>query len=186
MPGISTRTTSGRFIEVTGATEVILALRAFEPEVHKRIMAEIRTALRGVAGMAKQLYPGGAWTTRLRASESRGARGSVMTAPGSSFGVPRWADAPPGAKAAIFEFAGKNQPGKTPQARATIESLNRRYGKPGRFLWESWDMQADGVLARVEATIREGERELQKAIDSADSGSQSIAISRGGRTEIWQ
>ena len=57
--------------------------------------------------------------------------------------------------------------GATPQARGLIESLNRRYGQPGRFLWAAWDKTGKDVLDRIRTAMLEAERDLQATLDSA-------------------
>lgn len=45
----------------------------------------------------------------------------------------------------IFEMAGRESSGKTPQGKQMIATLNARYGKPGRILWQSYDKNKDLV-----------------------------------------
>lgn len=52
----------------------------------------------------------------------------------------------------IVEFAAN---GKTPQGVKLVEMLNRRYGTPGRFLWEAADQKKEEVFASVQAAISE-------------------------------
>ena len=66
----------------------------------------------------------------------------------------------------IIEFAGKRNPsGKTPQGRALIATLGKRYGPPGRLLWQAWDRRSAQVNAAVTATIEGAEHVLQARID---------------------
>lgn len=50
-----------------------------------------------------------------------------------------------GAANEIFEMAGRESSGKTPQGKHMIATLNARYGKPGRILWKSYDKNRDHV-----------------------------------------
>jgi len=50
-----------------------------------------------------------------------------------------------GAANEIFEMAGRESSGKTPQGRRMIATLNQRYGKPGRILWNSYEKNRDHV-----------------------------------------
>lgn len=45
----------------------------------------------------------------------------------------------------IFEMAGRESSGKTPQGRQMIATLTSRYGKPGRILWNAYDKNRDQV-----------------------------------------
>jgi len=50
-----------------------------------------------------------------------------------------------GAANEIFEMAGRESSGKTPQGRRMIATLNQRYGKPGRILWNSYEKNREHV-----------------------------------------
>lgn len=45
----------------------------------------------------------------------------------------------------VFEMAGRESAGKTPQGKQMIATLNERYGKPGRILWKAYDKNRDVV-----------------------------------------
>jgi len=65
--------------------------------------------------------------------------------------------------AAIIEFAAQ---GKTPQGRALVDTLEMRYGKPGRVLWEAWDRHADRVTARIQGVVLNAQKALQSVIEN--------------------
>lgn len=153
----------GSNIEIIGVGRTIRALATFEPEMHKALNAEIRESLNQVREGAKGRYPKGSWSVRLNKKK---ILGQIMASSGGTR-APRWADSAPGIRAAIFEFAGSVQRGRTPQARRMIESLNMRYGMPGRFLWDAWDETGANVLQDVKAAVKIAERELQKRVDGA-------------------
>lgn len=150
-------------IGITGIKATKAALRAFRPDIEKRLNAEIRKALGTTLAAAKGNYPDGAWKLVLN---QRKLLGSIMATPGKRIDN-NWGASDPGVKAAIFEFAGSRGMGATPQARGLIESLNRRYGQPGRFLWAAWDKTGKDVLDRIRTAMLEAERDLQATLDSA-------------------
>jgi len=45
----------------------------------------------------------------------------------------------------VFEMAGRESSGKTPQGKQMIQTLNSRYGRPGRILWNSYEKNRDVV-----------------------------------------
>lgn len=150
-------------IEVKGAAATVRALKVFEPELAKGLNKTIRTAMNQVAAGARANYPKGAWSVRIN---QKNLLGSVM-ARGGGARASRFGESAPGIRAAVFEFAGKYQPGKSPQAKGMIESLNARYGSPGRFLWASWDAQKDQVLDTIRQAVVSAEIDLQSALDAA-------------------
>lgn len=160
----ATGTRTSQSIEIRGVKQTIAALKAFEPEIHKALNKTIRTAMNEVKAGAQGRYPSGAWVVRVNA---KNLLGTIRTAPGSSAGAKSWREASPGVKAAIFEFAGKYQPGKTPQAKGLIDSLNSRYGSPGRFLWDAWDAQGEAALATIKQAVLDAESVLQSNLDAA-------------------
>lgn len=150
-------------IRIDGVKETTRALQAFEPEIKKRLNKTIRQALEIVKGGAEMRYPKGAWQIRIN---TRNILGSITTKPGT-VGGRRWGDADPGVRAAIFEFAGSTGKGATPQAAGLIESLNIRYGQPGRFLWAAWDANGKAALDTIRDAVYLAERELQTKLDAA-------------------
>ncbi len=69
--------------------------------------------------------------------------------------------------AAIVEFAGDRNPhGKTPRGRTLIETLNERYGEPGRVLWQAWDDRQQFVLWAVRRLVEAAETTLQTEFDA--------------------
>ena len=153
---------AGNSINVTGVRQTAAALKAFTPDVHKEMNKAIRQALNWTKDAAQTKYPKGNWTVRINKKK---ILGSISTAGGSS--AASWADASPGVRAAIFEFAGSAGPGKSPQAAAMIDSLTARYGTPGRFLWAAWDDTSDMVLDSIRMVVKNAERKLQTHLDAA-------------------
>jgi hypothetical protein len=149
-------------IEVTGVKQTIQALESFAPEIKERLNREIRKALKSTETRAQSKYPKGAYTVQINKKK---LLGSVTTRRGS-VGGKRWGEADAGPRAAIFEFAGSNQDGRTPQAKGLIKSLNARYGTTGRFLWAAWDETGKDVLENIRTSLLSAERDLQSKLDS--------------------
>lgn len=160
----------GTNIQILGVKATVAALRAFEPDLLKSMNAEIRDSLKVIEEGAKSRYPKGAWSLRLNAKKILGtivAAGGGMSVDAYKASRSSWSKSPAGKRAAIFEFAGSRGPGKTPQAQGLIQSLNDRYGAPGRFLWSSWDARGGWVLGQIEESVKRAERDLQANLDSA-------------------
>lgn len=149
-------------IQINGVKETVEALRAFEPELRKRLNKEIRAALNLVKHGAESRYPKGAWRIKI---STKNILGSITTQAGTREKV--WGNSSAGVRAAIFEFAGSVQEGRTPQAKAMIASLNARYGGTGRFLWDAWDDNARAVLTDIKLSVEAAERDLQASLDAA-------------------
>jgi hypothetical protein len=150
-------------LRVGGVKATIAALRNLAPDVKREMDREIRSVMTTIKAGAESRYPAGAWSVKLNAKRLFGS----VEAIGGGERADTWRDSGPGVKAAVFEFAGKYQPGKTPQAKAMIASLNARYGSPGRFLWDSWDENKTRALAQIKTAVLRAESELQTRLDSA-------------------
>lgn len=155
----------GTNIEIQGVKQTVRALKAFTPAVHRALNKEIKRSLEIVKQRALARYPKGEYNVRVN---TKNLLGTVVAASGGAGGGwKRWDDAPGGVRAAIFEFAGSQGDGATPQAQGLIESLSRRYGQPGRFLWAAWDESGKQVLAEIKAAVLRAERDLQATLDLA-------------------
>lgn len=151
-------------IDVIGVRATVRALKAFAPDVSRRLVKEIRQSLNIIKARAQGKYPLGMWNVRVN---NKNMLGTVVAASGGGAPAGRWSDASPGVRAAVFEFAGSTTNGASPQAQGMIEALTRRYGTPGRFLWAAWDEAGKQVLAEIEASVKAAERDLQASLDSA-------------------
>ena len=152
-------------VQILGVKATVTALRAFEPEVLKGMNKQIRASMTRVRDGAKAKYPGGSWSVRVNQSK---ILGQVVTSGGKATGS--WGTSPGGVRAAVFEFLGTSYGGKRPQVVNAIRSLNARYGRPGRFLWASWEQHGPAVLADIERSVRTAESELQARLDAAGEG----------------
>jgi hypothetical protein len=51
-----------------------------------------------------------------------------------------------------------------------VRWLGSGFGRPGRFLWDSWDMQKTALDANIRKTIADAEQELQGHLNAAGEG----------------
>lgn len=156
---MSTQTAIG----ITGVGATVRAIREFEPEIKTRMDRTIRTALNKTRDGARARYPHGDWVVRVNRKNLLGA----IAARGGGGRAERWGESAPGTRAAIFEFAGSRTSGSTPQVRGLIDSLNRRYGSPGRFLWDAWEATGERALETIRGAVLQAEAELQAKLDAA-------------------
>jgi hypothetical protein len=143
MPAVSTKfDTSGAFgaeVVIHGLDAVRNALEEIGPEVRRAFDRELRQAV----------------TTVARAT----AAGYQVKRRGSAY---RIANRTRGA--AILEFAGKVNPqGTCPQGASLIRTLDEKYGRPGRVLWESWDTMQPWVIDRVRQIVDDAELTIESA-----------------------
>ena len=157
---------SGSTIYLTGSEQTAKALGAFFPDLRKMLNKTIRAALTTVKNDALGRYAKGVYTVSI---SNKAALGSVGV-PGGGTRAATWEDSSPNIPAAIFEFMGKNNAGNTAQARATIDSLNRRYGRPGRFLWAAWDDHSKEVLGTIREDVAKQEKIMQERLSAAGEG----------------
>lgn len=151
-------------VQIIGVKETVNALKAFEPDLLKRMNKEIRDSLGKVRDRAKGKYPGGSWSININ---NKKILGSIAASARGGLVANSWGKSAPGTKAAIFEFVGSRYSGNDPQVTGLISSLTRRYGQPGRFLWSAWDELGSGVLSDIEQAVRRAERDLQANLDAA-------------------
>ena len=155
---------TGSNIEIQGVKQTLLALRAFTPDIEKRLDSQIKDALRATEVAARARYPRGSWVVNRNTKK---LLGYIAARSGGGKSKKSWGNGPPGRRSAIFEFLGTRYSGNKPQVVNAIASLNARYGSPGRFLWAAWDATGADVLARIEQSVREAEKELQAHLDRA-------------------
>lgn len=149
-------------IEVTGHRETSALLAGFGPLVKRRASEVLGRRLNRVALGALARYPRGSWRARVDAARFYGS----VAATGGAVSRQGWGVSGPGVRAEIFEFLGASSSGSRPQVRATIASLNARYGSPGRFLWAAWDAAGRDVEVEIAGGVRAAEQELQRQLNS--------------------
>ena len=147
-------------VQVTGLRDTRKALKELEPETLKGLDREMRRILRTVTDSAKATAP------RRTGEMAKGYKPSLGKANRlkSSYG---WNIVNKTRQGSILEFAGKASRGNTTQGRSLIESLDRSYGKPGRFLWSAWDRHKGEVMPSVERAVQDTERAIQQMMDQA-------------------
>lgn len=156
-------------ITVTGLSETLVALKEFEPDLYKDLMAQIRAGLRAVKAGALGRHPAGAYAlrTRIKSGRTTLVGGTVVAISGGGAGND-WSDG--GRRGVIFEFA-KTASGAQPQNVARtqhmLDTISGRFGSPGRFLWASWDSVGTGVRAGIVTAVKFAEAELQRRLNAA-------------------
>lgn len=155
-------TTSGSDIVITGMNETVYHLKHFHRDIYDVLDKQAREILQRTRSSAAGRYPGGSWSVSF--GSARWPAGTIQTTGGSSRDYKRWADAPGGVRASIFDTMGRRSGGKTPQARATIASLNDRYGAPQRFLWPAWMANRRESMRDLERAFRDAEQRLEDRI----------------------
>jgi hypothetical protein len=154
MPAVSTKfDTSGAFgaeVVIHGLDAVRNALEEIGPEVRRAFDRELRQAVTTVARTA---------ATQIDSRTGATAAGYQVKRRGSAY---RIANRTRGA--AILEFAGKVNPqGTCPQGASLIRTLDEKYGRPGRVLWESWDTMQPWVIDRVRQIVDDAELTIESA-----------------------
>lgn len=150
---------------VEGLIETRTLLRQFGPDLLKRLDVKVNLVARRLMSSAEQNFaetgvPGGAYRIRKRNSVNKFSV-SVITRPGSVSAGEKWSSSP-GVLAAIFELANavrNAKPQNIPRTKNLLATLNARYGRPGRFLWQAWDDEKEADMATVDAEIRAVEAE---------------------------
>ena len=150
-------------VAVTGMNQTIVYLKGAERDIYDVLDKQVREIGRRTISSAKGRYPSGSWSVSF--GGARWPAGSVSTTGSSSKGFGSWADAPGGVRASIFDTMGRRSGGKTPQARATIASLNARYGAPQRFLWPAWMENRESSMSDIDRAFREAEQKLQSRLN---------------------
>lgn len=151
----------GAEIRIDGLDETLAALRGLLPDVYKRLNKLIRADLTKVKTVADYhlAMAGGRAGKNYRVS---------MTSTGRD---PRGRVFATSKEAAVFEFAGTKMRSRTggpitPQGAGLVKHLEG-FGKPGRFLWDAWDLQKVALERDLTATMGEAERELQAHLNAA-------------------
>jgi hypothetical protein len=150
-------------VRIEGLEETVAALRALAPEVQRGFLRSLKTvgdALKADADAAAPAHAKGGYVVKLK---QRGKQVGVKVA--------ARAGSTAGRNAAIFEFAGARGLSKTGgpitgQGAAMVRWLDG-YGRPGRFLWGSWDRHKAEAEAAVRGAMAEAERIIQEKLAAA-------------------
>jgi hypothetical protein len=165
---IGTKATAGERgfsaeFRIEGLEETLAALRALDRDVYAGLIRGMKTIGNLVAQAADDAAPPsakGGYVTRM---SLRGKKVGVKVA--------ARAGSVAGRNAAIFEFAGTRMQSKaggpiTGQGAAMVRWLDG-YGKPGRFLWHSWDENKDRAELQIRNLMAEAERICQDRLNAA-------------------
>lgn len=152
-------------IDVTGLPETRNLLRRFEPDLLKRLDSHLNAVARDLCNEAQVNFSatgvrGSAYRVKSK-TRAGGFSKAVTTMPGSVGRGERWSSEP-GVLASIFELANAvrdSKPQNIQRTRSLIATLNARYGRPGRFLWEAWDESKDEALGSIKAEVEAIEAE---------------------------
>lgn len=148
----------GAQIEIRGFAETMLALSAVDEDMRKEFTKRLRTIGSLVAETARRSAPEGR-TGKLKA----GYRTRLRTR-GSSVKVQVRNDTRQGM---ILEFAGSASRGKTERGKTLIKTLDDRYGQPGRFMWDAYDVLEPFIIDQAGAAVRQVESDLDARLKGA-------------------
>lgn len=162
-------------IELQGMAETILALEQVDPDVVKYLKRRLTSVGQVVAGTASRRAPVGR-TRKMRS----GYRTSTRSYSKRVVTIVR-NDTP---QANILEFAGSRSSGNPGPIKVTrgpragtyrkgsgpqlIRTLDNEYGKPGRFLWDSYDALEPWIVDQVDAAGREAEAALEARLPGGE------------------
>lgn len=154
--------------EITGLDQTLRIMRAVDKEIAQELNRNFKQAGQIIADAARPKYPrrsgrsrqgvrvyigggkrriGGGVGNRNRRSVRMAGFRVVQTAKGGS----------------ILEFALQNRTG-TKQAESLVENITRKYGRPGRFLWQAYDENKDAVDSAFEKSVRDAEAKLNAKV----------------------
>jgi hypothetical protein len=164
------RATGMSTVEVLGVNQTRTLLARFEPDLLKRMNADLDVITRKLREGAQRNFErtgatGTAYRTRTRTRVAGFSKG-VTTTPGSVARGEKWSSEP-GVLARVFELANgvrNAMPQNAQRVRSLIATLNARYGQPGRFLWQEWDEQKAESLAAVKLTVEQVEAEYTRRL----------------------
>lgn len=153
-------------VDVTGIRETVSVLRALSPEALKKMNRAIRASLDVVEKSASNKGFGkGSYKVKVG---GKNPLGRIVTMGKGGLNKTHWSQSDPGAKSALFEMLNASRsPNRKAQVEGLINTLNARYGKPGRFLWSAWDEVSGGDNSpqrRIERAVRQAEEETNAKI----------------------
>lgn len=143
-------------VKVEGAVESAQALEEMREDLEKLTVSAVGSAMREIHAGAVMRAPGSlAGDIQLETLEPENGEAFAYRIKATS------------APAAILEFAGSASRGLTPQGMSLIETLDARYGTPGRFIWASWDASSRAVESAVEAAVKDTGANAQAKLNAA-------------------
>jgi hypothetical protein len=148
---------------IEGLEETLAALRALDRDIYAGLIRGLKTVGDLLVVDADAAAP----------PQAKGGYGARVTVRGKKVGVKVFARAgsDAGRAAAIFEFAGTRMQSRlggpiTAQGAAMVRWLDG-FGKPGRFLWASWDKSKDRAEAQIRVMMAQAERICQERLTAA-------------------
>jgi len=171
-------------ISVVGAKEALRELNKIDKVARRQVTKDYAGIVETVITEARQLTPTQPPLSGMAHRWNPGNRGDVFpwndgksdrtmkafvsgkkprqygayTSDLAVFGI-RWNSS----AALVNEMSGRG-PVPTVKGRQMVDSLNRKYGSPGRFLWKAYLKHKEEVERRVDILIREVMRKVQKGI----------------------
>lgn len=156
-------------VRVTGVRETLKELKKIDPELRKQAVKEMRTAAQPLVTEVKSGMPDrplenwqeegelGWKTSKVRQSVKLKFGGKrVRSQAGNQYPLLRLVIGSPAG--AAFDKAGRRNAPTSPQGRAFIENLTRKYGSASRRAWPATEKHMDNI-----------ERGVKQAVDKASA-----------------
>jgi hypothetical protein len=137
----------GSEIVITGLDAVLSGLEEVDMKLRKQLEKDMRETVKTVAQAASR---------QVRSRTGATAAGYKVQMRAGSYKVRNRTRG-----AAILEFAAIP---KCPQGQHLVSTLNEEYGKPGRILWDSWDVMEPWVTGRLQKLMEDAEFELERSM----------------------
>jgi hypothetical protein len=148
--GIDRSGAFGAEIVVQGLDSVLNGFDEVDPKLKRRLNRDLKSPVDTVAQTASR-------QVETRSPSSGTAEGYKVQRRGSSFKIVNRTRG-----AMILEFAAVPH---CPQGVSLVNTLNEKYGAPGRILWDAWDTMEGWVTDRVASIVRDAESELDRLLD---------------------
>lgn len=164
----------GTSAKVTGAKDVLKALKDLDPELRKETQAEMRRAVAPMQAAARDYVPSkpplSGWRATGRLAWTNKARTGIKTRIGGRYSktanswplVTLIQSDPAGS---VFDIAGRSSSGRDPRGQNLIAVLNARYGRASRSMWRAAEKTLpevqDAVIAAVDAASQTIERRAE-------------------------
>jgi hypothetical protein len=159
---------AGIALEIEGLQNTQYVLQQIDPELSGKLKARLLRAVNEMAGTARTyttalgLVSDGKGGRSVLAEDMPDAVSSIVVKKARGRGYQIRQESPTGA---IVEFAANY---KTPQGKALGDMLSRKFGEPGRFIWQAADdKREETYLALQEAvatTIAEANAKLGRTV----------------------
>lgn len=160
---------TGQTFTVYGVAASIDELGRIDKELAKAARARIKDAAGPLVQNARRFVPTGSPLSHWKAGRGDGwsatARSritaKVATKAGRRSEIPLLRIVQNDKEGSIFDMAGRKSSGNTPQGRAFITSLNRRYGSASRSMWRG----VPTIISTVETNLQLAVKDLEEQLD---------------------